>query len=387
MIKPVDTRWNTKSLMISRALDLKSVIDDICSKNSLTSQYGTRPLKLKREEWEILKELAPLLGVCTTIYISHYSLILNLQAFHDVSLEMQSSGIPLISSVIPRIDDLVQVIDNFKDDIEKHPAVRSAAIRGLAILNKYYQKSDESFVYRIAIGNLSFYQHVVPGASNINLLKALDPRYKLRYFTNQEWPDSWINAVKTITRLVYNEDYPRPTTADTPMSPKKLPAPSGDWPSLLRKKTVKAVTQERDELMAFWAAPCEPIVTDPFQYWEATLVHQPGNRLARMAIDYLSAPATAVDVERAFSRGALTVTHRRHTLSDTSTRNSIVLGAWLKDTNLVPKDELVEHFRRKPFRSHTLSTRDSVGENGSELCDFDGLSDSDSLSSSDSSDH
>ena len=74
------------------------------------------------------------------------------QAFYDISLEMQSAGIPLISNVIPCIDDLVRVIDDFKDDASKHPAVRSAAIRGLTILNKYYQKSDESFVYCIAMG-------------------------------------------------------------------------------------------------------------------------------------------------------------------------------------------------------------------------------------------
>lgn len=57
-----------------------------------------------------------------------------------------------MSSVIPRIDDLVCSIDDFKDDNTKHPAVRSAAMRGLAILNKYYQKTDESYVYRIAMG-------------------------------------------------------------------------------------------------------------------------------------------------------------------------------------------------------------------------------------------
>ena len=63
-----------------------------------------------------------------------------------------------------------------------------------------------------------------------------------------------------------------------------------------------------------------------------------------MAIDYLSAPTSSVDAERAFSHGALTVTHRRHMLSDMSTRNSIVLGTWLRETNLVPKDELIEFF-------------------------------------------
>ena len=89
---------------------------------------------------------------------------------------MQTAGVSLISAVIPRIDDLVSVIDRFKDDTSNHPAVRSAAVRGLTILNKYYQKSDESFMYRIAM--------------------ALDPRFKLQYFADQEWPKEWIDTVK-----------------------------------------------------------------------------------------------------------------------------------------------------------------------------------------------
>jgi hypothetical protein len=63
MIKPVDTRWDSTSHMISRAIQLKRIIEDVCSKQSIASQYGTRPLKLKREEWRILEELSPLLGV------------------------------------------------------------------------------------------------------------------------------------------------------------------------------------------------------------------------------------------------------------------------------------------------------------------------------------
>jgi len=49
--------------MISRAIYLKPAIEDICSKKSLVAQYKTRPLKLKREEWVILQQLSPLLGV------------------------------------------------------------------------------------------------------------------------------------------------------------------------------------------------------------------------------------------------------------------------------------------------------------------------------------
>jgi hypothetical protein len=175
----------------------------------------------------------------------------------------------------------------------------------------------------------------------------------LQYFAHQEWPINWINNVKELTRSVYNSDYPSLTTADLPASPKKLPAPSTDFPSLLRK--MKKISHTHDELETFWSSPCEPADANPLQYWQGVLVGRPESRLAHMAIDYLSTPASSVDVERAFSRGALTVTHRRHALSDTSTRNSIVLGAWLKDTDIVPKQELIDRFESKSNRGTTSS--------------------------------
>ena len=66
-----------------------------------------------------------------------------------------------------------------------------------------------------------------------------------------------------------------------------------------------------------------------------------------MAIDYLSAPASSVEAECAFSCGALTVVHHHHALSVELTCNSIVLGVWLKDTDHVLKGELVEFFQKK----------------------------------------
>ena len=64
---------------------------------------------------------------------------------------MQTAGVSLISAMILCIDLLICAINNFKDDTSKHLAIRSATIHGLSILNKYYQKSDESFMYQIAM--------------------------------------------------------------------------------------------------------------------------------------------------------------------------------------------------------------------------------------------
>jgi hypothetical protein len=278
---------------------------------------------------------------CASISLLPYCKLSSVpQAFHDISIEMQAAGVPLISTVIKRVDDLVRVIDKYKDDTSKHPAVRSAALRGLAILNKYYEKSDESFVYRISM--------------------ALDPRFKLGYFVDQEWPKEWIDTVKDITRTVYQEHYSDIAPANLPASPRRPPAPSSAWPSLLREPSAVPPRQECDELAQFWALPRRPLDSDPLQYWIGYSVSEPESCLAQMAIDYLSAPASSVEAERAFSRGALTVTHRRHALSHQSTRNSIVLGAWLKDTNLVPREELVELFHNKPTRERLTTTSDSA---------------------------
>lgn len=68
MIKPVDTRWNSKSQMIARAIYLKSAINDICSRESITALYNTGALRLKQEEWVILEQLGSLLDVCAILF-------------------------------------------------------------------------------------------------------------------------------------------------------------------------------------------------------------------------------------------------------------------------------------------------------------------------------
>ncbi|EIM91974.1 uncharacterized protein STEHIDRAFT_46290, partial [Stereum hirsutum FP-91666 SS1] len=51
-------------------------------------------------------------------------------------------------------------------------------------------------------------------------------------------------------------------------------------------------------------------------------------RLSRMALDYLSIPATSVNVERLFSRGQLLLSHVRNRLSVQTTRALLCVGAW-----------------------------------------------------------
>ncbi|KDQ05669.1 hypothetical protein BOTBODRAFT_90708, partial [Botryobasidium botryosum FD-172 SS1] len=83
---------------------------------------------------------------------------------------------------------------------------------------------------------------------------------------------------------------------------------------------------------------------DPIHWWYDKLTSNQWPDLARMALDYLSIPATSVDVERAFSVGRQTVSLYRHSLSSDTIRASIVFGNRCKE-NLVDDRELVELLR------------------------------------------
>ncbi|KAI0731419.1 hypothetical protein C8Q76DRAFT_613315, partial [Earliella scabrosa] len=61
--------------------------------------------------------------------------------------------------------------------------------------------------------------------------------------------------------------------------------------------------------------------------------------------------AASVDIERSFSHGGLTVSKRRHNLSDDSTRAACVLNGWLRVPGLVPEADIVQLFRDKKTRS------------------------------------
>ncbi len=98
---------------------------------------------------------------------------------------------------------------------------------------------------------------------------------------------------------------------------------------------------------------------DPLKYW----YEKTGDRFARMALDFMSAPgklnlsssaiiliqssATSVDVERAFSRGSLTVSKHRHSLSDQSTRAAIILSSWVQVPGVVVEMDVIEVLEEK----------------------------------------
>jgi hypothetical protein len=106
-----------------------------------------------------------------------------------------------------------------------------------------------------------------------------------------------------------------------------------------------------DPLDIYLADPPITSITNPLTYWHSIMSSQNVFApLARMALDFLSMPAASTDVERAFSRGRLTVSRLRHSLSNEATRAATVLSSWSTISGLIPENEIIENIRLKRFR-------------------------------------
>ena len=53
--------------------------------------------------------------------------------------------------MIPYMDRLTDALDDWRDETSHPSVVRMAAKRGRIVLDKYYGKSDDSIIFRIAM--------------------------------------------------------------------------------------------------------------------------------------------------------------------------------------------------------------------------------------------
>lgn len=82
------------------------------------------------------------------------------------------------------------------------PSIRAALAIGKKTLNRYYNKTDYSEVYRIAMGMFRFASYCFA-----DHLLVLHPRHKLRYFKMAGWEDSWIKTAHAIVCEEFDRTY------------------------------------------------------------------------------------------------------------------------------------------------------------------------------------
>jgi len=74
-----------------------------------------------------------------------------LQTFKTVTLQF-STDTPCLATVIPAMDKMHDELEATSKDAKYSLAVRAALTTGKNLLNKYYSLTDDSEVYRIAMG-------------------------------------------------------------------------------------------------------------------------------------------------------------------------------------------------------------------------------------------
>ena len=69
-------------------------------------------------------------------------------------------------------------------------------------------------------------------------------------------------------------------------------------------------------------------------------------------------------MERGFSRGGLTVSKRRHSLSDASIQAATVLSSWAEIPGLVPEEKIIAVFKNKSKRAKEVVDVDEIEDEG-----------------------
>ena len=75
-----------------------------------------------------------------------------LQPFLFATKAVSASSRALVHDVIPYIDILTRHVDQFRRDDSLSPMVRAAAKCGRQILDKYHSRTDETIIFRVAMG-------------------------------------------------------------------------------------------------------------------------------------------------------------------------------------------------------------------------------------------
>ena len=124
-----------------------------------------------------------------------------------------SQSKPNIDSVIPAMDYIDQQLSASSLNPRYSASIKASITLRKKTLNQYYNMTNHSEIYRIAMGKLLviFHSHVV---SHLDLIAVLHPHHKLDYFKKAGWEEEWIITAKEIVRDEFERSYMAPVIED-----------------------------------------------------------------------------------------------------------------------------------------------------------------------------
>lgn len=138
------TRWNSHVVMLQSMIALRDPLDSLGDGHSdLTA--------LSHTEWAILQELEETLLVRPAMFclIDPYTHVF--KPFLKLTARMENKTRPLLHEFIPALDLATIHLEKVVRTTTLYPVTRIAAARGLVVIDKYYSKTDESIMYRLAM--------------------------------------------------------------------------------------------------------------------------------------------------------------------------------------------------------------------------------------------
>ncbi|KAG1726197.1 uncharacterized protein EDB91DRAFT_1009486, partial [Suillus paluster] len=125
--------------------------------------------KLGDHEWEIVEQLRAILKI-----------------LKDATLFFSCST-PNLATVIPTMDIIDEQMTIYSHNKKFSPSIRAAVQLAKKTLDQYYQLTDSSEVYRIAM--------------------VLHLHHKLSYFKLAGWEDDWINTAEALVHDEFEWSY------------------------------------------------------------------------------------------------------------------------------------------------------------------------------------
>ncbi|KIK77423.1 hypothetical protein PAXRUDRAFT_166904, partial [Paxillus rubicundulus Ve08.2h10] len=130
MPQDVATQWNSMFDMLEYVLKHRKAVDTVTQQRGL----GLRKFELADHEWELIEQLHSILKDATLFF---------------------SRATPNLTTIIPVMDHIDEKLTTHSLDPTYTPAIRAALWIAKKTLNHYYQLTDSSEVYHIAMSEYS----------------------------------------------------------------------------------------------------------------------------------------------------------------------------------------------------------------------------------------
>ncbi|KAF8594253.1 hypothetical protein BDV93DRAFT_459390, partial [Ceratobasidium sp. AG-I] len=219
---------------------------------------------------------------------------------------LSRAGVPMLADIIVHYNALDAKYAEMCSNEALPLYHRHAANRGRVLFNKYYQKTDDSEMYRLAI--------------------LMHPSMRKMYLTHSGWEPDWVDTAIEIAERCWRNHY-QPAASAEPVTPATSQfAYSKMYVSIGAAKVAMVCPVCNFVEGKLLGANGEPIMYDPLAWWyrQRSSGHE-CDGMTQMAID---PQASSVDVERAFSFAGSIVSKRRHNLAPYTVQVTALLGAY-----------------------------------------------------------